>query len=110
MRIKWFFDAAKLMKEYGRGSLVVMDSKMAVGIITERDFVRRVIAENLPYNTLVSQVMSKPLIFVEADASLKETARIMFEHKIRRLPVEENGELVGIIVASDFIRQLSKKP
>lgn len=102
-------EAAKLLKESGRGSLVVMEGKIAVGIITERDFIVRVVAENLPYTTQVSQVMSTPLIVVDASTSLKEAARIMFEHKIRRLPVIEGGALAGIIVASDFLRQLSKK-
>jgi CBS domain-containing protein len=102
-------DAAKLMKEKSLGCLVVMDGEKAIGITTERDFIRRVIAENLPYDTKISEVMSMPLTVVDVDAPLRVAARIMLEHKIRRLPVEKDGKLVGIIVASDFLRQLSKK-
>jgi len=102
-------EAAKLMKECDRGSLVIMEGNIAVGIITERDFITRVAAEGLPYTTRVSQVMSSPLRTVDANTSLKEAARIMFEHKIRRLPVVEGGALAGMIAAQDFLGQLSKK-
>jgi signal-transduction protein with cAMP-binding, CBS, and nucleotidyltransferase domain len=102
-------EAAKLMKECGGGSLVVMEGKIAVGIVTEKDFIMRVVAENLPYATRVSQVMSSPLKTVDANTPLKEAARIMYEYNIRRLPVVEGGTLAGVIVASDFLRQLSKK-
>ncbi len=102
-------EAAKLMRDCGRSSLVVMEGNIAVGIVTEKDFITRVAAENLPCTTLVSQVMSSPLKTVDANTPLKEAARIMFENKIRRLPVVEGGALAGIIVASDFLSQLSKK-
>ena len=102
-------EAAKLMKDCDRGSLVVMEGNVAIGIITERDFITRVAAEGLPYTTRVSQVMSSPLRTIDGNASLKEAARIMFEHKIRRLPVVEGGALAGMIAAWDFLPQLSKK-
>jgi CBS domain-containing protein len=102
-------EAAKLMKECDRGSLLVMEGDIAVGIITERDFITRVAAEGLPYTTRVSQVMSSPLRTIDANASLKQAARIMFEHKIRRLPVVEGGALAGMIAAWDFLDQLSKR-
>ena len=102
-------EAAKLMRETDRGSLVVMKGKIAVGIITERDFVKRVVAESLPYDTTISQVMSTPLVLVSSSTPLNKAADIMFEHKIRRLPVVEGGTLVGIVVASDFLSHLRKK-
>jgi signal-transduction protein with cAMP-binding, CBS, and nucleotidyltransferase domain len=102
-------DAANLMKESDRGSLLIVDGKITVGIITERDLVIRVIAKNLPHTTPVSKVMSSPLITITANVSLKKAARIMGERRIRRLPVIESGGVVGILVASDVLRQLSKK-
>jgi len=102
-------EAAKLMKDSGRGSLVVMEGNIAAGIITERDVVMRVAAENRPYTTQVSKVMSTPLVTIHANASLREAARVMFEHKIRRLPVIDGGALVGIVAASDFLAKLSKR-
>lgn len=103
------FEAANLMNDADRGSLLIVDGKITVGIITERDLVIRVIAKNLPHNTLVSEVMSSPLITIDAKVTIKKAARIMCEHNIRRLPVTESGETRGILVASDVLQHLSKK-
>jgi membrane protein YqaA with SNARE-associated domain len=86
-----------------------MDEEEPVGIVTERDFVRRVIAKNLPFETTVSEIMSKPLITIDPDASLREAAGVMVKHNIRRLPVFKGNKLVGIIVVADFARQLDEK-
>jgi len=102
------FEAATLMSSHIGGCLVVMGGEVPVGIVTERDFVQRVIAKKLPLDTKVLEIMSKPLITVEADASLREAARIMSNNKIRRLPVLELNKLVGIVVAADFVRNLGK--
>ena len=103
------FDAAVLMNGKIVGSLVIMDGKEPVGIVTERDFVRRVIAKNLPLDTVLSEIMSKPLTTIDPDSPLRVAARLMLKNKVRRLPVIKEAKLVGIIVASDFARQLSKK-
>ena len=84
-------------------------STLTVGIVTERDLVIRVIAKNLPHVTPVSEVMSSPLLTIDANVSLKKAARLMGERKIRRLPVSENGGVVGVLVASDVLRRLSNK-
>ena len=86
-----------------------MSDEKAVGMVTERDFVRRFVADKLPYDTKICEIMSKQLIVIEFNAPISEAARIMIEHKIRRLPVIKEEKLVGIIVASDFLRKLSKK-
>jgi CBS domain-containing protein len=106
---KTVFDAAELMSRAGVGCLVIVDGEEPVGIVTERDFVRRILAKKRPLDTKISEIMSKPLKTVDPDASLKEAARIMVDNKIRRLPVSKDNKLVGLIVASDFARQLSKK-
>lgn len=103
------FDAAELMSNKGVGCLVIMEGEMPRGIVTERDFVRRVVAKKKPLDIKISEIMSKPLITISSDASLKEAARTMTNNRIRRLPVLEGNRLVGIIVTSDFVRQLSKK-
>jgi CBS domain-containing protein len=103
------FDAAELMSYKGVGCLVIMEGEMPRGIVTERDFVRRVVAKKRPLDIKISEIMSKTLITISPDASLKEAARTMTNNRIRRLPVLEGNRLVGIIVASDFVRQLSKK-
>ena len=102
-------EAAKLMKDSDRGSLLVLDGKITTGIITERDLVIRVIAKNLPDTTPVSEIMSSPLITINANTTPKEAARIMCERRVRRLPVTEGGAVAGIVVASDVLRHLAKK-
>jgi len=106
---KTVLDAAKLMSEKTIGSLVVTDSEVPIGIVTERDFVRKAVAEKLPLDTEISKIMSKPLMTIDPDSSLREAARLMLKNKIRRLPVVKENKLIGIIAASDFARQLSKK-
>lgn len=103
------FEAADLMSSNEIGCLVIMDGDAPIGIVTERDFVRRVVAKKLPLDAKVSAIMSKSLVTVGPDASLKEAARVMSSNKIRRLPVLKQNRLVGIVVASDFVRNLGKK-
>jgi CBS domain-containing protein len=106
---KTVFEAAELMCQKEVGDLVVTDGEMPRGIVTERDFVRRVVAKRRSLDTKVSEIMSKPLITIDPDAPLKEAARKMVKNRIRRLPVLKDHKLVGIIVVSDFARHLSKK-
>jgi CBS domain-containing protein len=106
---KTIFEAAKLMSQKEVGDVVVLKGEIPRGIVTERDFVRRVAAKKTPLDSKISDVMSRPLITIDPDASLKEAARKMVKRGIRRLPVVEQHKLVGIIVVSDFARHLSKK-
>ena len=103
------FEAAELMSSKRVSCLVIMDGEVPIGIVTERDIVRRVVAKKMPLDTKVSEIMSKALITVDPDASLKEAARLMSSNKIRRLPVLKQNRLVGIVVAADFVRNLGKK-
>jgi len=102
-------EAAALMAENDVGNLIVMDDNTPIGIVTERDFVRRVLAKEKPSKTKISEVMSTPLRVIDPDASLKEAARRMVRKRIRRLPVIKDNKLVGIITTTDFARHLSKK-
>jgi CBS domain-containing protein len=102
-------EAAKLMHQQDVGDLVVMEGVVAKGIVTERDLVRRVMAQKKPLDTKVSAVMSDPLITIDEESPLRDAARKMVKYKIRRLPVTRNNVLVGIIATSDFARHLSKK-
>jgi CBS domain-containing protein len=102
-------EAAELMRQKEVGDVVVTEGESPRGIVTERDFVRRVIAKRRPLDTKISDVMTTPLIMIDPDASLGEAARKMVNNRIRRLPVVEKHRLVGILVVSDFARHLSKK-
>jgi CBS domain-containing protein len=106
---KSVFEAAELMSEKGLGCVIIVIKASPVGIITERDIVRRIVAKRASLDVKVTEVMSKTLITVDPDTSLKDAARIMSTNKIRRLPVLKNNKLVGIVVASDFVRNVGKK-
>jgi CBS domain-containing protein len=106
---KTIFEAAELMSQKEVGDVVVLNGEIPRGIVTERDFVRRVVAKKRPLDAKISDVMSKPLITIGPEASLKEAARKMVNNRIRRLPVVKQHKLVGIIAVSDFARHLSRK-
>ncbi len=101
--------AAKLMHQQDVGDLVVIEGNVPKGIVTERDLVRRVMALKKSLDTKVSEIMSDPLITIEDNAPIRDAARKMVKYKIRRLPVTKDKVLVGIIVASDFAKHVSKK-
>ena len=106
---KTVFEAAELMTTKGLGCLIVVIKSFPVGIITERDIVRRIVAKRSSLEVKVTEVMTKTLITVDPDTSLREAARVMSTNKIRRLPVLKDNKLVGIVVASDFVRNVGKK-
>ena len=97
--------AVELMNEHEIGCLVVMDGEKPTGIVTERDMLKRVLVDaRNPMLTQVSEVMSKPLVFAELDMGIGDTVKLMFERKIKKLPVIENGCLVGLVTLTDLIR------
>ena len=102
-------EAAALMSEKSIGDLIVLEDNTPVGIITERDFVRRVLAEEKSINIKVSEIMTHPLKVIDPEAPIKEAARRMVNNGIRRLPVSKDNKLIGIITVADFARHLSKK-
>jgi len=96
-------DAGKLMKKYGKGSLVVTKNKKPVGIITADDIVHKIVANNIkPGNMKVRDVMSSPLVTINPDSTCADAARKMRKNNIKRLPVIQNGKLVGIISLDDI--------
>jgi CBS domain-containing protein len=96
-------DAARLMREQHVGSLPVTDNEKLVGMITDRDITTRVVAEAADPKTIsVGDVYSRDLISVEPDQDLDEALRLMARHQVRRLPVIENGSLVGIVAQADI--------
>jgi len=97
--------AVKVMNDFEIGCLIVVEDGEAVGIITERDILKRIVVEGRnPEKTLVGEVMSKPLIVTSPETSLKEAIESMFKHKIKKLPVVEGGKLVGLVTFTDIAR------
>jgi CBS domain-containing protein len=96
-------EAARLMREGHIGSLPITDDDQLVGMITDRDITTRVVAEAADLNTTsVGDVYSRDLISVEPDQDLQEALQLMARHQVRRLPVVEDGRLVGIVAQADI--------
>jgi CBS domain-containing protein len=96
-------EAARLMREEHIGSLPVTDDEKLVGMITDRDITTRVVAEAADAKmTSVGDVFSRDLISVEPDKDLEEALQLMARHQVRRLPVIEDGRLVGIVAQADI--------
>ena len=97
-------DAAKIMTDAGVGCVIVMDQNIAVGILTERDFVRKIIAREKSLSTPVKEVMSSPLIVINPDESVWELAEIMKLRRIHKVPVVRENRLVGIVTTTDLTK------
>jgi CBS domain-containing protein len=96
-------EAARLMREQHIGSLPVTEDERLVGMITDRDITTRVVAENaIPETTSVGDVYSRDLISVEPNNDLEDALQVMARHRVRRLPVVENGRLVGMVAQADI--------
>ena len=103
-------EAARLMRDEHIGSLPITDDEELVGMITDRDITTRVVAEAAdPKVTSVGDVVSRDLISVEPDEDLEEAVQLMASHQVRRLPVVENGRLVGIVAQADIARTENEK-
>lgn len=103
-------DAARLMRSADKDSLIVFDLGRAMGIVTERDIIRKITAEGLnAMHVHVAQIVSSPLITIHPDRPAREAAALMLEKKIRHLPVVKEGRLLGIITIQDFAKHMSKK-
>jgi len=97
--------AVKIMNEHEIGCLVVTRNGRAVGIITERDLLKRVIGKaKSPQKTKVREIMTKPLIAGFPDMDLEDATRLMFEKRIKKLPVVDHGRLKGLITLTDVAR------
>ncbi len=100
-------DSLRLMAEKNIGSLVVIDNGEVVGIFTERDYARKVGLDRInSVDTLIEDVMTKVLITVDPNKTVKECMVLMTDNHIRHLPVMDNGQLVGMISVGDVVKDM----
>jgi CBS domain-containing protein len=99
------FDAIKQIVEANVGSILVTDGGKVVGIMTERDYLRKIaIHGRTSRDTLVGEIMSSPLDYVTPETSVEEAMAIMTDRRIRHLPVAEDEDVVGIISIGDLVK------
>ena len=104
-------DCAKVMAKKGVSCAVITQRGKAIGIVTERDLVSKVLAESIDArNVLVRDIMSTPLITVAPDTSLTGAAELMARYRVRRLVVVgEDGSLAGVVTTGDIARTLAEQ-
>ena len=101
------FNAMKLMAENNTGALLVMNGEQVMGIVSERDCVRKVdILGKSAQDTTVSAIMTSKVLYVDASQSLEECMAVMIDKNIRHLPVYENGKLAGLISVRDVLKEV----
>lgn len=98
-------DAGKLMKKIRRGFLVVVKNKKPVGVVSDSDIINKIVAEDrIASKIKIKEIMSKPIITVSSNEDIMEAVRKMKRSNIHRLPVIDNGKLVGVISLTDIAR------
>lgn len=100
-------DAARLMTEKGISSLIIEKDHAPVGIISERDFVKKICLKDMQPSTInVGSIMSKIQTYASPDTPVDVAVQRMVNHKIRRLPIISDGKVIGIITVTDLAKHL----
>jgi CBS domain-containing protein len=103
-------EAAEMMKGDDVGSVPVVDGGRLIGILTDRDIVTRAVAERRdPQAVTVDEIASREMITVQPDQDLDEALRLMAAHQVRRLPVVDGGQLVGMLSQADVALEAKEK-
>ena len=100
-------EAAKIMEDVKVGAIIIMENNTPMGIVTDRDFTVKIVAHVYQISTPVKQIMSTPLITISPDESVWNVADLMHTRGIRKLPVVEDDQVIGIITATDLVNQLA---
>ena len=101
-------NAVKMMNKNNIGCLIVEDNGEARGIVTQRDLLEKVLEKAKdPRKLAVSDIMTKKLVVGNPEMEIHEAARLMFKRKIKKLPIVENGKLIGLITLTNIARTIS---
>lgn len=99
--------AAAIMEQASVGSLAVIDGDLLVGIVTDRDLVRRGVARGLAGDARIDSVMTTPVVTIDADADLHDAYALFRTHAVRRLAVMRDGKFVGMLSIDDLLIDLA---
>ncbi len=102
-------EAVRIMDEHNFGCLPIVSGDMPIGIVTERDILRKVAAKNIDLNSKVEEIMSKDIVTIPFDSEISRAISLMSENNFRRLVVVKENKVVGIITAKDIMEVLSDK-
>ena len=101
------FDAIKLMADHAVGSLLVMDGEVLVGIVTERDYARKVILKGRASETTqVGEIMTTEVLTATSEQTVKDCMTLMTEKRIRHLPVVSGHDVIGLISIGDLVQAI----
>ena len=101
------YDALQRMAEKEVGALVVTEGSQVVGLISEREYARKVVLEGRTSPTmLVKEIMISPVVYIHLDQAIEECMSLMTEKRTRHLPVIEDGKLVGLISIGDIVKSI----
>lgn len=102
-------DAADLMRKNSIGCVIVIDNDVPIGIVSERDIIRKVVAKRRdPSATVTEDIMSMNLITVETNMEIKDVSQRMVQYNIKKIPVVRDGKLRGIITSTDIVRIMAQ--
>jgi len=96
-------DAACMMNDANVGCIIITKDNVPSGILTERDFVKRIAAKNKALSSKISEVMSTPLTMIGPEETVWEAAEMMKQNGIHKLPVQEGNKVIGIITTTDLV-------
>ena len=97
-------DAANMMNEARIGSIIITKDDTPIGILTERDFVTKIAAKEIPLSTPLSEVMTKPLLVIKPNQTVWEAAEIMKNMEIHRVAVQEGNKIIGMVSTTDLVK------